>query len=233
MANDTANGFVAAERTAKGGLHIASTQAGAQDRSASVGFLYPQAFADWLLANTDAGADYAIVSTVWAQRTRVQGASNTAVQPLSWIAAAAGATSNFFYHSQGGLPFPNSAAAPGFVVGQALPAGVMASAAMQVVSAQGWTGAKPSALNQAGRLAMLANVGACAGWGSLNYNKAPSFIIYRAQLDLVDLSDAAGSDRNAKAATMIAALNAQLARDFGVDGRFAGDTFTPPETLKA
>lgn len=227
--NSTANGFAAAERTSKGGLHVASTQAGSSQNAASnVALRMSVNFANWLLSQTDAGADYAVMFTAWVRLTRANVGGTGAPQAFSWFANLSSATSNYLLYTQGGGA---QAGAGGILTGNGQAVAAVGTPGVLAVASQGWAGSKPANMNSISQNA-IANVGCGGAWGPLNYNKAASAAIYRAQVDLVDLSDIAGADRAAKAAAMLAAMNVLQARDFASGGRFNGDTYTAPATLK-
>lgn len=210
------------EVTAKGAIHVASTQAGDQTAPDGWGVSISAALANWLLAQSN----IAVVTTLFLRLTRSQLAGTNAPQSLSHITSAAGATGNLFYHTQGGIPAPGAALANGVraptTVGQG---GLLA------VASQGWTGTKPSNINDV-RPRRLFVSGSMDAWAGLNYNKAPSYVVYRAQMDLIALSDVPGTTVAEKAANHIQAMSAMAAVDFAAGGRFHGDVYTPAETLK-
>lgn len=223
--NSMGNGFAAAEITERGGLHVASTQAGAQNAQSALTLLYSRAFAEWLTANTGAGANYAVLFTVWLMHTRALGAPNNAPQSIAHIGNSSSTSANRLFimqdaNPQSGVPLIMSQTHRTLEV-----PGVAA------VASSGWAGIKPADHSIISGRALI-NGGAHAAWGSINYNKAASLIFYRAQLDIVDLSEIAGADRAAKATAMLAAINAAAARDFGEGGRFHNDVWTDPTVLK-
>ncbi|MCB5423958.1 hypothetical protein H0274_01695 [Altererythrobacter sp. CC-YST694] len=225
--NTLSAGFAAAEVTEKGGLHVASTQAGEQNAICNFGALYSQPFAEWLMGQTDAGADYGVLFTLWHRPTRaLVTAGNTAPQSLAHLCNTTTPSINRLYVMQNGS---------GLLPGSALIAGQTHNAldmpGVSAVGSQGWSGAKPANFSlRSGRV--FFNGGAQGGWATSNYNKAGSGIFYRAQLDLVDLSEIAGATLADKASAMLAAINTLAARDFAEGGRFHGDEFTPAATLK-
>lgn len=221
IVNALANGFAAGEITGHGALHIASTQAGAQNATSNCSFHLSTAFANWLLANIDAGADYAVALTIWKRVTRNYVTPNVAAQSWGHIAVSTGV---HLFQTTGGGAFA------GVPIGVGQDAYLADVPAVLFVASQGWLGAKPANLSPAHQRT-LGNVGAGPAWASYNYNKAASGILYRLQLDLVNLSEIEGTVAQ-KAATMLAAQNAMLARDFAAGGRFHDDTFTPAATLK-
>lgn len=226
VVTNQAGSFLANELTSKGGIHTASTQAGSQNAAASFELTPSTAFANWLLTQTDAGADYAVMMTAWARPTRAQ-LSAAAPQPFQMFTASVSPGTN--YHSVG----PVSANVAGGVVisGNGLPmSNTPGTPQVAALVSNGWAGTKPGS----GAAALVPwNVGAAWGYAGGNYNKAPSAALYRVQLDLVDLSDIAGASVAAKTSAMIAVHQAMLARDFAAGGRFYGDTYTAASTLKA
>ncbi|WP_292223945.1 hypothetical protein [Brevundimonas sp.] len=210
------------EVTSKGAIHVASTHGGDQTSDDGWGVSISAPLANWLLAQNN----IAVVTTLFLRLTRSQIADAQAPQSISHITAPASATGNFFHHTQGGLPAPGAALANGVraptIVGQG---GLLA------VATQGWTGTKPSNINGAAQRRLFVS-GARDAWAVFNRNKAPSYVVYRAQMDLIALSDVPGATVAEKAANHIQAMSAMAAVDFGSGGRFHGDVYTPAETLK-
>ena len=221
--NNMANGFAAGEITGAKGIHIASTQAGAQNAVSNFGLCLSPEFANWLLSQTDAGADYGVMFTQWLRCTRAPILTgNTSPQSIMHFAST---TVNRFITTGGGVSQAGVALATNTNGPSEGSAGLMAC------SSQGWSGVKPANMNSA-FTRMPLNYGAYGPWDTQNYNKAASYIGYRCQVDIVDLSDIAGADRVAKGNAMVAAFQAKSAEWFGAGGRFAGDTFTPAAALK-
>lgn len=217
------NGYAVGEITEKGAIHVASTQSGAQDAASYLSIEYPLAFANWLLANTGGdGADHAVMVTIWGVYSRLTTSASPA--GLSCLSSNLAGTTNRLYYDRGGwavqITSPVIANQDVRYTPQDVP-----WCLNYVPSA--WNGTKPANMNLSTQR-LLAAFGVT---GSGPYNEAASFVIYRAQVDLIDLSEEAG-DRAAKATTMRAALNALHARDFGEGGRFHGDVYTPADTLK-
>lgn len=228
LLNNGSAALASGEITSKKGLHVASPQSGSQVAPSCLGFSYSNAFANWLLSQTDAGADYAVMATIWLRCTRAGIGSPSVPQSLLHIVSNVSSTGNSFLYLQSNNGLTGGGGVR-LINGQNPP--TVGTTGVGMVSSQGWGGTKPANLDQPSqRRAML--LGASDAWGSFNYNLAGSFICYRTQLDIVDLSDISGATRSDKATNMIAALNTMAARDFGVGGRFYNDTFTPAATLK-
>lgn len=218
--------YLAVERTSKGGIHAAYSQAGGHAAGAAAFALIPSAaLREWIYNNSDAGADYAFMVSLWFRRTRDAAAATN--QALSGFTSAASATANFLFHAQ------NAQAFSGAPVGQNQNAfaSALGVPAMVSLATQGWAGARPATAAGVG-YAMIANSGPNGPWTSLSLNKASSNVLYRAQIDVLNLADVAGADNAAKQATIMADLNAMLARDFAAGGRLSNDVYTPAANLK-
>ena len=228
--NTMGNGFTTGEITSKGGIHIASTQAGAQNAQSNFALCMSQALGNWLAANCGAGENYSVMLSLWVRKTREYGGPNPTPQSWGHMAASFGQTGSYIVQLQRGEGAPPDAARENWIgirqdhIALDVP-GVMCAAA------KGWRGTRSATLNGAFQRA-LANVGAMGSWDTVNYNKACSGIIYRAQLDVLDFSDAPGANVTAKGLAMLNSINALAARDFGEGGRFHGDEFTPAADLK-
>lgn len=223
--NNGSSILASGELTGQKGIHVASPQAGGQVAASALGLSMSAAFANWLLSQTDAGADYVVLASLWLRCTRDRVAGSANPQSLSHINNSTSAVTNRLYHMAVNGPASGVAVS----TNQAPPA--VGAAGLACVSSQGWNGTKPANLNTTGQR-RVAVLGATDAWSSFNWNLAPSFILYRAQLDLIDLSEISGADRVAKCTARIAALNAMATRDFATGGRFYGDTFTAAATLK-
>lgn len=214
------------EITSKKGIHVANPQSGSQVAASTFGLGLNANFANWLLGQTDAGADYAVLVSLWLRCTRELVPGAAAVQSVSHFVSASGATTNLLYFMQ-----PNNVATGSLLVAGNRPPSVAGVSGIANAATQGWQGTKPANMNGASQRALLA-LGATGSWAGFNYNKAPSYVAYRAQMDLVDLSEVAGADRAAKCAAMMESMSAMATRDFAVGGRFYGDVYTPAATLK-
>lgn len=224
--------YLATERTSKGGIHAAYSQAGGQTAATAAFALNPTSqLRDWIGANSDAGADYGFMVSLWLRRTRAGVSGGN--QALSWFAAQSSATNNYLWHMQNGIMYPTGA--PGLIGPQQnVPSASLDTPLVAALATQGWLGTKPNPINGANTAAVIANVGPNGPWQSLAWNKAESYVLYRAQIDIINLADvgATGADLVTKQAAILSDLNAMLARDFAAGGRFAGDTYTPAATLK-
>lgn len=226
-----------AEVTGKGAIHCASPQAGVQTVVSAFGMNFSKAFGDWLLANSDAGNDYAVLASVFVRCTRDQLESNpgNVRQSMMHIANGTSATGNNMYITPariaGGANASRPLAAEAPYVIAPTPIPYAGEAGLAATASQGWNGTKPadSAAAISRRLFVL---GLSDAWSGFNQNRVGSYVIYRAQLDLINLSDIGGANVVAKAEAMRSALAAQATRDFAQGGRFYGDTFTPAATLK-
>jgi hypothetical protein len=217
------------ELTARGGIHVANPQSGSQSGLSGFGLSPTAAFANWLHGQTDAGADYAIMVTQYLRCTRANLLAGIEKQSMAHLTANTSPNTNFHLIMSPAYPASNMA---GSVVGtNQPPTNVAGEAGLAAVSSQGWIGTRPANLNTQNQRVWL-NMGIDGTWATGNANKCGSYICYRVQVDIVDLSDVRGADRVAKCAAMIADLNAMAARDLGDDGRFGSDTFTAPATLK-
>lgn len=219
-------GQASGEITSKKGIHVANPQSGSQVAASTFGLGLSADFANWLMGQTDAGADYAVLVSLWLRCTRELAPGAAVVQSVSHFVSTASATGNFLYFLQ-----PNNAQAGSLLVAGNRPPSVTGAAGIANVASQGWTGTKPANMNGASQRALL-TLGATGAWANFNFNKAPSYVAYRAQMDLVDLSDVSGADRAAKCAAMMASMSVMAARDFAAGGRFYGDVYTPAPTLK-
>lgn len=220
--NSTGNGFAAVERLASGCVHVASTQDGAQNASSSYGVRPSAEMRAWILANTDAGEDYALMTTIMFELTRDFAAGGN--QAISYLVGNSPATVNHLYHTQSNGIFP--AAAFGSYV-DIRPVGEVS---MMVITTGGWSGAKPASIPTANSALLAA--GADGPWGPANYNKAQSFIPRMAQMDIIDLSDENGATFADKVATSIALLKGVRDRAIAPGGRWTGDEPTAAVILK-
>lgn len=214
-------GFAAGEITEKGGLHIAATQAGAQNAPSALVISPSAAWANWLLANIGAGENYAYLITAFLRTTR-------ASLGLQSIMHFMGTTTATYGHisQNGGVSTLVGAAA-----GSNVAAPTVGNSGLMAVANSGWAGAKPANLASSFQRALL-SIGATGPWVTGSYNKGSSHACYRLQMDIIDLSEIAGATRTIKSNAMVSQLEAMATRDFATGGRFANDTFTPAATLK-
>lgn len=196
-------GVFQAERTAKGGLHGMSTQGSSQTDVRYISILVPESLRAYMAANI---ANEFYVSA-WFRLTRAQAGGSSAPQShVHWAAS----TANYYYHTQNtfaGTPATvgTNKARYSFDDVHLLQLGVSAA------SGSGTTG-RP-----------VFGIGAADTWGSYNFNRAPSAILYRAYVEDLAVSGRSYADVQALDRNLFDAA-------FGAGGRFAGDTFSDPAT---
>lgn len=196
------------ERTTKGGIHGISTQAGAQVAQGAWVGRFPDAIRDYIRANLPAHTFY---FSSWRKITRPGLFSNA---PQSHYHLANN-TNDFLFHSASGVfvPTANSLNSPA-LYDKDIAAGTnkfMAGAVSAV------TGAPAAAIP------VDFGVGTFDAWSGANFNKAPSFVIYR-----VYCEDLTVSGRSF--ATVSALDKALFDAAFGVGGRYENDAYTDPAT---
>ena len=102
---NSGNGFIAVEETAKRGIHVASTLAGGQNAASSFSLCPSAALANWLMANIDAGQDYALLFSLWLRPTRAGTQSSPGLrQPYSFMGPNSGSYSHIMQYQ--GFPSP-------------------------------------------------------------------------------------------------------------------------------
>jgi hypothetical protein len=223
--------YLAVERTAKGGIHVASTQAGSQDTNPANWLIRPQgAFADWLLGNTDAGADYAVLNLLWVRLTRKNGVSS-APQAVCALTSWSSSTANYLLYAGGPVSQPAQYPKSTYNTSDA---GNVGTPGLLALASKQWTGTKPVNWSVSGTKVgcFFFNAGAYAAWRGNNVDLAASMILYRQQTVLVDLADVDGDSITDKVNSILAEQQQMIERDFAEGGRFADDAWTDPAVLK-
>ncbi|MET3517794.1 hypothetical protein ABIC63_005599 [Pseudacidovorax sp. 1753] len=216
-----ANKFVV-ERTGRGGVHGIITQSGTQAASGNLNWqiLLPAAIRNHIFANR---ATRKFFFSVWWKTTRpgLQGSS----QAVAWATGQTGATSNYLFHTESGIPRP-SAGAASHLGSRAAPATTetVAPVGSNRIANVGVNGQVGTGLATATDVNPLAFVGTGGPWGGLNFDKAPSRILYRAYVEDLTASGRAYADVDAIDYALWQAA-------FGSGGKFNGDTYTDPASL--
>jgi hypothetical protein len=206
------------ERTPKGGFHGIITQGGSQVAQHASALYAPSAIR-LHVKNNPTRSFYA---SLWSTVTRT-GIAGAAGQSSFHMAQN---TTNLAFHFQTGVgsaPFNGSAQSLGIFNAPSTPANDFSASATPFnrFASLGWdeqTGTGPGDTN------IEFGVGTFGAWSSLNYNKGPSRIIYRAYLE-----DLTASGRTFAQVRDIDYALYQAA--FAPGGKFHGDTYTNPSTL--
>lgn len=205
------------ERSGKGGIHGIITQSGAQVSTRAWRATLPTAVRDYVMANMAAHQFY---FSIWRKITRPVVVPNTARQSPFHFART---TSNYLFHMEGGVFAPVTGAAlvgrsgiPGLTGDEFIAAG--ANKFMAGATA-GFTGTGPTTSED-----IAFGLGTFDAWGTINYNKAPSHIIYRVYAEDLTVSGRTFADASAADQALYNAA-------FAAGGKFFGDTYTDPATL--
>jgi len=210
-------GVFLAERTARGGIHGIITQGGGQTDSRGYMVSAPAAVREHVRLNPTRG----FYASIWTRITR-RGLANGAPQSSFHLATTTGNYHFFFQGGEPSGPFSPPASLGRFsdVVGN--DHGAAPAVPYNRFAALGF--AQSSGTGTGTGRELEAVVGTAGAWGSLNYNKAPSRIIYRAYVE-----DLTASGRTFAAVQALDFALYQAA--FAPGGKFHGDTYTDPATL--
>ncbi len=231
VAQKSSHSLFRVERTLKGGIHGIVTQAGAQDATVSGGggaggslayVLHGQsALGDYIRANPS----HQFYTSIWSKTTRLGLTSSAPQSPFHFTNGVAATTNNFF-HNQGGLFFPQSGVT--FIGRFAIPSlddinvANASSVPYNRFASLGFTGVNGNSPAASDRIQL--GVGTFSAWNSLNFNKAPSRIIYRAYIEDLTVSGRTYAQVHALDKSLFDAA-------FAVGGKFYGDTYTSPSTI--
>ncbi len=216
------------ERTARGGVHVVSSQVGQTSGTDAWGIDLPSALDQYILDAIPGGALY---FSMWCVRTRAEGAGNTT--PMSNLMYSSHATSNplgnTIFRAENLIP-PAAVANLGRTP-VAIPA--IGTPVLVAGAVSAWTGTKPASISTVRSAAAI--IGRAYEWATANVNKASSLVWYRSKIeDLRYTSRAHGGTGGTPAeefATALAKDQAMFAAAFGAGGDLHGDTWTTPQTL--
>lgn len=205
-----------AERTVKGGLHGIVTQGGTQGADHNFLLTLPTSIRDFLYNNRTGHSFYI---SLWSKITRAALANAAPQSPFHFLGAN---TANLLFHFQNGTV--NNGAGSNIVASNDVPTTLdtsIASGTMRFNSGAvlGVYGTGPSAANN-----VFLGVGTFGPYGSLNWNKGASRILYRAYIEDLTVSGRTHAQVNAIDYALYQAA-------FASGGRFNGDTYTDPATL--
>lgn len=197
------------ERTSKGGVHVLPSQVNQITANNYWLLRLSPELRQFLfdLLSTTASTTAGIYASVWSLRTREQGSGNTAPQSISHITNQSSATGNYMYHMQGGVP--NSG---GLSIGRNVGDATLGAPRRSSSGVSGWAGTKPASTSLV--TAALIGAGSFDGWASLNINKAPGFVLYRAKIEHLGLTKRANGGAGGTLAEEFAAAEAQDIADF-------------------
>lgn len=219
-AKSTASDFLV-ERTGKGGIHGIISQ-NSTTSNPYVYYLSSQsALSDYIRSNSL----HQFYVSIWTRITRIGIQTGGSQSPFHFTNNVT-ATGNNFWHMQEGVFWPSTG--PTFVSRFSLPtAGDHSSSLTSSVpftrftngSFIGHSGTMPTAANR-----IQLGVGTFDAWWSLNFNKAPSRIIYRAYIEDLTVSGRTYAQVHALDKALYDAA-------FAPGGKFHGDTYTSPSTI--
>lgn len=208
-------GVFLVERTLKGGVHGISTQSGGQSSARFWSFDFPSAIRDWVYSHR---LDHQFFASIWSRTTRLLNAtSNSAPQsPFHYMNTN---TAGSLFSFQNGIAV-NGTNGIGFRAADAdSVAGTLNLPKVVNKGVFGNSGTGPGAAQK-----ISAGVGAFDIFGSLNYNKAASKVMYDVYFEDLSVSERSYADADA------ADLAAHTAA-FAPGGKYYGDTWTDPATL--
>lgn len=213
--SDTEAGVFQVERSSRGGVHGMSTQGTGQTAARFWQLLLPSAVRDHIYNNR---ASHTFYFSVWRRVTRPAAAGLASAQSPFHYAAAASQTSNYLFHFQNGVGSPSGALFRDHTPTANDNAVAAGTNRFSCIAVDGVTGTGPAS----GEPVRL-GVGAFGSWASLNYNKAPSAILYRAYVEDLTVSGRTPAEVAAKDRALWQAA-------FAEGGRYHGDTYSNPAT---
>lgn len=201
-------GIAVAERSGKGGVHVISTQSGAQNSNAYWFISSASQIRNYIISNQSSHEFYV---SMWRQITRPALPANPGQSPFHFALN----TSNYLFLSNNGrFTGENSFNSNDSTDSSAEAGSVRLSAKKPVVSG---TGVTTSTNIQYG-------AGAFSSWGSTNYNKAASVILEQCYIE-----DLTVSGRSYEEALEIDHSLFMAAHSPG--GVYYNDTYSPPSTV--
>lgn len=199
------------ERTSKLGVHQIISQT-AQTANNNWLVNLPTAIRDYIYNNRTSHNFY---FSIWHRVTR-KGITNGAIQSPFHFASN---SSNFLFHSQGGVPNgvgSNKRSVPSGVLDSSVADGTVRYASIQP------TGQTATGVTNTNNVTF--GLGTFDAWAALNINKCSSRIIYRAYIE-----DLTVSGRSYAAVDALDYAMFQAA--FASGGKFFNDTYTDPSTM--